>query len=765
MTTDDQGPGDDRIGGSDELPAGGESVEDPGERSITPHVAEEVQIWGSTRPPDDAAPAAAPTAVRSPADDVRRPPTRHSRSSSSRRRRSRRPRGRSRSRAARRPRVSLVRKFQRAWHEHPVRTRLVLLISALAIASLVIVGDAYWQTYHAYADMRQAIPKIQQAKGALTKGKIPAPEVFDAVTAAASRATYDVDHTDFAFRLVGSIPGLNRPIEAARWAATAADQESQAITNLRDLISDVLGDRALQSGDVQKATLPIYKDGAINVELLDSLAPRLTRLIGHLEAGEVAIRHIPSVPFFGKVDRLKAQALDGSQRAVSLIQHGLSGVRLLPSFLGAHGSRTYFVALQNSVDQRGTGGAVLAYALVRMDHGRLQLLHGGGINEIDDNRKGVPVRSVPAGVRWYLGKTGTPPRINNGANYSPDFPIVAATWTRMVERATGVHVDGAMALDPFAISAMLRGQGQMKIPAFPGRIDSDNVVQLVGHQQFSLPRQDQVDLPGQLIQKAFQKIEHPKDFFKMANGLGKAIPGRHVQVWAADPKEEALVKQLGWDGGLSESKGDFLALAYEKRIAGKQDYWTKHALDYDVTVHASGAVDSTYTVHVADDIPPGAPGRMIPHAHPYGVNVAMYNLYVPGRARFDSVSPSYQAFPTGFVSPSHYVAYVRPRGFEQHVEGRYRVFTQTVTPYPGHPKTVRFTYSIPGVVQRTPDGNVYRLTVNVQPLFLPASMNITVHLPKGADVSSTAPGWRVQGNQLTLHIDELSGDFSTKIVF
>ena len=60
--------------------------------------------------------------------------------------------------------------------------------------------------------------------------------------------------------------------------------------------------------------------GAINVALLDSLAPRLTRLIGHLEAGETAIRHIPSVPFFGKVDRLKAEALGGSEKAVALIQ-------------------------------------------------------------------------------------------------------------------------------------------------------------------------------------------------------------------------------------------------------------------------------------------------------------------------------------------------------------------------------------------------------------------------------------------------------------
>jgi hypothetical protein len=757
MSSDDLDPPGRPQGGSSD-----DAVDGPGGEpgSAGPHPeSEEIMVWGSERPL--AAPAS--TAVETAAYDVRRPPTRHARGSS-RRGRSRRPRRRRSRRGTGRPRVSLVRRLQRAWHEHPVRTRVILVVAVLAIASVAILADAYWQTYRAYADMRQAIPKIQQAKSSLVRGRIPAPEVFDAVSAAASRASYDVEHANFTFRLVGAIPGLNRPIEAARWGSRAADEEAEAITDLRDLLSDVLGSRALQSGEIDKTDLPIYRNGAINVELLDSLAPRMDRLIGHLRAGEAAIERVPSVPFFGKVERLKAQALAGSHKAVELLQNGENGVRLLPSFLGAHGTRTYFVALQNNVDQRGTGGAVLGYAIIRLDHGRLQLLHGGGINEIDDKNKGLSVPNMPAGVRWYLNETGTVARINNGANYSPNFPMVAATWVQMAERASGLHIDGAIALDPFAISDALRGQGQFKIPAFPQRIDSDNVVPLVGHLQYALPRQAQIDLPGQLIAGAFKKLEQPKDFYKMATGLGAAIPGRHVQVWVADRKQEDLVRRLGWDGALSQAKGDFLALAYEKRLAGKQDFWTRHAIDYDVRIKPSGAIDSSYTIHVSDDITSGAPGRMVPHVHPYGLNVAMYNLYVPGRATFGSVSPNDAAFPTDFVSPSHFVSYIRPKGFVQHAEGPYRVFTQTVTPYPGHPGTVRFRYTVPHVVQQTADGRVYRLNVDAQPLFHPATMHITVHLPPGATVSSPPPGWTVQGNTLRAKVT-LDRDYSAELHF
>src|SRR4029077_14816268 len=114
----------------------------------------------------------------------------------------------------------------------------------------------------------------------------------------------------------------------------------------------------------------------------------------------------------------------------------------------------------------------------------LRLLHGGSTNEIDDANNGFSVPHLPSGVRWYMDATGRVLRINNGANYSPNFPIVASTWTQMAERATGLHVDGAIALDPFAISDALRGQGQFKIRAFPQRIDSGNVVPLVSHLQY-----------------------------------------------------------------------------------------------------------------------------------------------------------------------------------------------------------------------------------------------------------------------------------------
>ena len=343
-------------------------------------------------------------------------------------------------------------------------------------------------------------------------------------------------------------------------------------------------------GGLSKGSLPIYKDGAINVQLLDSLTPRLTKLLGHLRAGEADVRRIPSIPLpliGSKIAKTKARALSDSAQAIALIQKGISSVKLLPSLLGAHGTRTYFMALQNNVDQRGTGGAVLGYALLQSVDGKLHLLSGGGINTLDNKLLGTSI-PLSRAATWYLRTAVVPERINNGENYSPDFPVAARAWAKLVHEATGLHVDGAIAIDPFAIRAALQGQGALDIPAYKGRIDASNVVQIVAHDQYSLSRKAQKALPKELVAGAYKILKHPKNFFKMASGMGQAVSHRNVQMWSADPQEQALITTLGWSGGLTQTKGDYATMAYNKRIRGKQDYWTQENINYNVNVRTSG---------------------------------------------------------------------------------------------------------------------------------------------------------------------------------
>ena len=152
------------------------------------------------------------------------------------------------------------------------------------------------------------------------------------------------------------------------------------------------------------------------------------------------------------------------------------------------------MAIQNNNDQRATGGSVLGYAIVQFDNGKLKLLEGGGIKPLDLSRTNGRF-PVPPAVQWYIDYFNLPFRIKNGMNYTPDFPLVADAWARYVEDVRGLHVDGAIALDPFAIADVLRGQGTMHVPSYPGVVDGTNIVRVAEYDQYQLSKEGQAALP------------------------------------------------------------------------------------------------------------------------------------------------------------------------------------------------------------------------------------------------------------------------------
>jgi hypothetical protein len=650
-----------------------------------------------------------------------------------------------------------VRRFRQARDAHPVRTFVLTGIAAVVLLAVAVVGVAAWQTYRVYHGLKGSMAILQDAKSGLAEGHLPSSEKFAQAAREASAAADRMEHPTAAMRFAALVPGLHGPLDALQKAAPAARSEARVASDLAGLSRRLLG-----PGGDSKGGIAVYRDGAIDVALLKGLPPRLQQLQRDLVALQANVRRIPDVPLFGKVAKLKARAARDSAAAITAVQRATLGARLLPGVLGADGPKTYFIAVQNNADQRGTGGAVLGYAIVRFDHGQLHLIDGGGINKIDVKEGGIPI-DFPPGVAWYLNEIKLSKRINNGANYTPDFPQVGYSWAHMVEKRTGMHIDGAIAIDPFAIAGALEGQGPIDVKTYPTPIDADNLVAVTEHDQYNLPRAQQIKLPHQLIKSAFSVLEHPKNFVAMAGGIADTVAGRHVQMWLADPEAQSLVEKLGWDGGLHAGNGDFAGLAYEKRIRGKQDYWTQLGIDYTANLQASGAVSSDYRVDVGVDVPPNQPGRVVPHVQPYGVTATMFNLYVPGRAEVSEVTPS-GPFDLTFTDPPNYLGYVKPNGFVQHVEGDFRVLTQTVAPYPGHPKSVEFTYATPGVVRTTRAGHVYELRIAHQPLFRPATMNITIHLPEGAHVKWASPGLTVRGTSLSMHTS-LTQDLTLRIVY
>jgi hypothetical protein len=675
-----------------------------------------------------------------------------------------RPRGSSRSASKKVwSRPSRKRLFRRRSRGRRILIWSMLLLVAGLIAFAAIVVNAYYHAYNAYSSLKQVPALVTQARRQLEIGQIPKGGVLDQATGLVGDAQAEIDHAGWPFRWVKDLPFLGRPIQAISLATDAAGKEAHAATIVNGLIQQILGPNAGAPGSHP----PVFSNGVIDVALIESVAPSLDELVRDLRSADASIRAIPEVPFVDNLNQLKAEVLSESSSAVRLAERAQSSFALLPPFLGADRPKTYYIALQNPSDQRGTGGAVLAYAVMRFDNGKLSLANPlpGPISGIDPRKGGFNVPVTPA-ASWYLRETHVVHRLANGVNYSPDFPSAARSWIKMLESGETPrvpNVDGVIALDPYSVAAALHGD-TIHVEQFGLTMPASQIPKFVMHDQYLLSKDAQLAVPGLLIGEAFKAITSPSHLVSLLHNLSATLTNKHIQVWMADPKIQGAVERLGWDGAIrNPARGDYLNLAYEKRVGNKVDYYLRQAADYDVRVGSSGGISSTYQLNLSLPIPQGQPADVVGRFTPYGADLAMFNLYVPRQASLTAYSPTGD-FPAGVVSPSRFTDHVNPKSFREHLEGEFKVFTNTVLAWAGHPASIRYQYRVPGVVKTTAEGKVYTLTVQHQPMINAQRLVVHVHLPKGSDIVSLDKGWAASGDTIT-YTGVVTRDFTTSIVF
>jgi uncharacterized protein DUF4012 len=469
-------------------------------------------------------------------------------------------------------------------------------------------------------------------------------------------------------------------------------------------VTDILGKPASAPGPVRAADTSLYRGGVVDVELLGGLTRRVEGVISHLRAADREIRAMPTLPYFPQLDEVRRQAIADTALAIRLAERTHSAVRLLPSFLGAGGTKTYLVALGRRID--------------------------------------VP---LAPGLAWYVAHVKEAYPSIDAVNYSPDFPHVADAWARMVSKVTGLRIDGVIHLDQTAAARML-GSGKVRVPAYPKPITGGNLVKVVTRDQFVLPRAKQLAFPAELIVAVWPKILDPGSLQVALHDLGRSLAEKRIQLWSAEPGLRERLGELGWDGGVRVRRGDYLYVVDDKVVPNRVDPFSRISIDYHVTLDRSGNASATLEVTLTNDSPPGLPRSI---ARPlgkgrYAVNRALMLAFVPEQAEIVEAVPE--------------------AGLPDHVESGAKVFARVIEARAGEATTMRLRYTIARAVVSTGTRRLYRLTVQHQPLIVPAGLRVTVALPAGTTARAAPRGWIVKGNVLTLET-QLTRDMVHEIVF
>jgi hypothetical protein len=452
-----------------------------------------------------------------------------------------------------------------------------------------------------------------------------------------------------------------------------------------------------------------------------------------------------------------ADGIEEASDADEILADAEAGFQILPAFLGQDEPRTYLIGMQNSAEQRGTGGAILRYTYLSIDEGKPSIVRGKSVYDVDtEERRRVNI-DIPADA-WYVAGIEDAQRFGN-ANWSPDWPTSAKLMLDYAYAAEAQYedvpnipdFDGVITVDPNVMEELIPGTGPFRVGTFKNRITGNSAVHFLLYKAYaSYPRTNvRRGVLKKTVDSFVDRLLDPAHPTELITGMGSALDTKHMFIWMKNPDEQAFIERMNWDAAIEKAKGKDYLYVVEQNVGGnKFDYHADNETTVDISLDETDATVSTEMRVINDTFFPqpswavGDSGkrdelgnRRVPTHEP------MMNLYVPGNAeltgwevegtRVDTPPP---AVWTGGRPP-------------EHEEKGKKVWSATLEIPPEDQGAVTFDYTVPDVVKTRDGRHTYTIVVQHQPKVRPEMLDITLSLPDDAE-NIVAPGWERDGDDL-----------------
>jgi hypothetical protein len=509
------------------------------------------------------------------------------------------------------------------------------LIAGLILLGTLVVG-AFWIAVTglmAQSELNRVRAEIPRLRAALLAGDLTRARSLNEQIQKQAQRAHELT-TGPAWWVVANVPVLGTPAQTSRTLASSADRIS------RDAIPAVLRLAQILVDDQPRLS------SGIDLSPLARAAPELTSAANVTHQAVQAAEDSSSswLPFVASarqsvVRQLRRldEDLVGAQRAVRVV---------LP-MLGQSGKQRYFIGFLNEAESRGLGGIPGAFAIATADHGRITFDRFGSDSDLHGARADVYL-GVDYAARYAQDD---PTGVFQNSDISPDFRYAAQIWAGMWEKKTGQHIDGALAIDPTALSYLLKVTGPATLHDGT-QVTAKNAVVLTQQTQYALfpnnARHDTAERKAYLISIA-RAVAHQLTRGGDARGLVKALShaaqARRLVVWSAKASVEAELELADWAGALGNTYGGPLTgFTVTNAAASKLDYYLDRTMTYQRADCRAGGT-ATATMRFSNRAPrSGLPPYVViradrpPSSARPGDNKLLVTYYASADARIVGVS-------------------------------------------------------------------------------------------------------------------------------
>ena len=437
--------------------------------------------------------------------------------------------------------------------------------------------------------------RVQIAAGNLDAARATARQITSHASSAHSYTAGPV------WALAAALPAGGAPLHTVRTITSQVDVLGQqvlpqVITATRDLDPSAL--RA--------------PDGSINLARIQAIAPQLDTADLAMTRATAQIADRPVSTWLGPVDSARADLLTQMRSLGKTLHSADLAARIAPQMLGANGVKRYFVGFQNNAEARGTGGLPGAFGIVQAYHGKITVIRFESDSALNGVASGQDFGSAYNAL-WHASK---PYDEYVDSNVSAHFPYAARLWLAMWQRKTGQKLDGALAVDPEALSYLLAVTGPATLPD-KTTISASNVVALTQQTLYARYPSDALAAQRKKVLLAVARAVSDKvlgfrgSTTALVKAAGRAAGQRRLLVYSTDKDTQADLEQTSLSGAVLPTNGAYAGLVVNNDAGNKLDYyldrrmtWTRtgcgNRREVTVTVTLTNAAPSGLSAYVVE---------------------------------------------------------------------------------------------------------------------------------------------------------------------
>jgi hypothetical protein len=613
-----------------------------------------------------------------------------------------------------------------AGHLARLRTAVPLgrLLLVLAVLLIVVGGIESYRAWRIFAEVSDGRTLLRSGQNRLEVKRLNA--THDDLES--SRSDFDQAGSKFAsardqvdgdplLKIARHLPLVGGQINAAL-ALSDIGVQAAAIggegVNAAEAFDDV---RAEPNG-----TLPEK-----SVQVFDAADPHMDNIEVRLVDVDAQRKSIAGMSLLPPMRRAVDEFDQRRQRLQDLVDTYQRARAFSPEFLGFNGPRTYLVLAQNEGELLPTGGLVSVFGTIQLDHGTVVHMefHDAVQFGADWMEQSGQYVEPPLPLKQYLLKdTSWNLAVSN---WSPDFPTSASYAQHFYELGGGGKVDGVIAIDVTTLERLLEVIGPVDIPDFGVTVNSDNARDLT--EQYTReaygPQTDRKAFVGLLADEVLHRVLHPQadQWSALVDVLQSLGDHKDLQIYSKSPSQERVLAELGWDGSVYYTSGDYLRLVDASVNSTKLNIVIDHSAKVDVHLAADGSATTTVTLDYFNDLAPWASAHdpsLVQKLMLGGQYGGYLRLFTPPRSKLMSVTDGSQEIGAEEIGHEDGLS----------VFGRFFALPQDTR------KTLSFTYQTPPVAQKTGNGWTYSLAMFRQPGWALSSLDVTVRPPGNMRVRS-----------------------------